>query len=174
MSILYGGTENLIDLGPGRPTYYGNLTNEFVLGRFSMRINIQGRFGFKFFRSTFSQIKAADSRIGHPDYVNRWKNPGDELHTDIPALRYPMDSFGDSFFQKSEALVIRGDHIRLQDMFASYDLGQWKGLRSISVNAFLKNMNTILWRANKYAIDPEYRDAIPLPLSISFGVNVGF
>ncbi len=173
-SILYGGTDNLVDLGPGRPTYYGNIANEFSVGKFSIRFNIQGRFGYKFFRSTFSQISAADSRIGHPDYALRWQNPGDESKTDIPSLKYPMDSFRDSFFQKSDALVIKGDHIRLQDIYLSYDLGKWKGIRSLSVNAFLKNMNTILWRANKYGIDPEYRDAIPLPFSASFGVNVGF
>lgn len=169
--ILFGGVENVIDLGPGRPTYYFSIANDLSYKNFSVRFNIQGRAGFKFFRSTFSQIAAADNRMGHPDYLDRWQKPGDEKITTVPSVTYPIDAMRDIFTQKTEALVVKGDNIRLQDIFLSYQFGKNQLFKSLSANVFVKNINKILWKANKHGIDPEYRDAIPYPLSISIGVN---
>lgn len=61
----------------------------------------------------------------------------------------------------------------MQDILISYRLGSFKHIKDLSIYGFVKNMNVILWRENKVGIDPEYRDAIPFPLSVSFGVNMG-
>ncbi|MCW2263749.1 MULTISPECIES: SusC/RagA family TonB-linked outer membrane protein [Sphingobacterium] len=171
--ITYGSMDNIHAVGPGIPVIYGSLGNEFNYGNLSLKVNLQARLGYYFFRKSFSDVKAAENRLGHEDYSRRWQKPGDELFTEVPSIRYPLDSYRGDFFDRSEALVEKGDHIRLQDIHLSYQFGKSKYFKSFSMYAFAKNLNVIIWRANKKGIDPEYRDAIPLPLSISLGVNIG-
>ncbi|WP_312352925.1 SusC/RagA family TonB-linked outer membrane protein [Sphingobacterium siyangense] len=170
--ILYGSLDQLKYIGSGRPIYYSSLENEFSVGNFSVSFNLQARLKFFFMRQGFSDSMMAMYRLGYADYDDRWKNPGDELTTNVPSSVYPIDSFRDEFYNKSEARVVKGDNIRLQDISLSYRLGKMNKIRNISVHAFIKNMNIILWKANKLGIDPEYRDAVPLPLTISFGAKM--
>ncbi|MDF2516631.1 MAG: hypothetical protein K0R59_1927 [Sphingobacterium sp.] len=171
--ILYGGMENIVDVGSGVPRYYGSLSNDFTIGKFSLTVNLQARWGFKFFRQSFNQQTAAENRAGYKDYKDRWQQPGDELHTNVPSLKYPMDIFRSRFSSGSTDWIVNGGNIRMQDILISYRLGSFKHIKDLSIYGFVKNMNVILWRENKVGIDPEYRDAIPFPLSVSFGVNMG-
>ena len=171
--ITYGSMDNIRAVGPGIPLFYGSLGNELSYENLSLRVNLQARWGHYFFRKSFSDDKAAENRLGHEDYSRRWQKPGDELLTEVPSIRYPLDSYRSDFFARSEVLAEKGDNLRLQDVHVAYRLGKTKYFKSLSIFGFVKNMNVILWRANKSGIDPEYRDAIPYPLSISMGVNVG-
>ena len=170
--ILYGPLDQLKYIGPGRPVYYSSLENEFFIGKLSFSFNIQARLKFYLMQQGFTDMNLAMYRLGYADYDKRWQKPGDELHTNIPSSVYPIDAFRDEFYSKSEARVIKGDNIRLQDFSMSYSFGKIKGLKGLSVNAFVKNINLILWRANKLGVDPEYRDAVPLPLSVSLGAKI--
>ena len=172
-NIVNGSMDNIRDVGPGVPVFYGSLGNEFNYGNFSLKVNLQARWGHYFFRKSFSDVKAAENRSGHADYGRRWQKPGDELFTVVPSVSYPLDSYRGDFFNRSEVLVEKGDNLRLQDIHLSYRIASNRYFKSLSVYAFAKNLNVILWRANKLGIDPEYRDAIPYPLSISLGVNIG-
>ncbi|QQD13139.1 SusC/RagA family TonB-linked outer membrane protein [Sphingobacterium sp. UDSM-2020] len=172
-SILYGSMDNIRDVGPGIPVFYGSLGNEFNYGALSLKVNMQARWGHYFLRNSFSDVDVAEYRVGHEDYAMRWQKPGDEKWTNVPAVKYPFDSNRKNFYKSSDLLVERGDNVRLQDIYVSYQFGKLRKLKSFSMYAFVKNMNVILWRANKKGIDPEYRDAIPLPLSISIGATVG-
>ncbi|MBB2950178.1 SusC/RagA family TonB-linked outer membrane protein [Sphingobacterium sp. JUb56] len=170
--IMYGGMENILDVGSGVPRYYGSLGNEFTVGNFSMTFNIQARWGFKFFRQSFNQQTAAENRVGYGDYNQRWQKPGDEMYTNVPSLNYPIDIFRGRFNSGTTDWVEDGANIRLQDILISYRVGRLKYIKDLSIYGFVKNMNVMLWRKNNVGIDPEYRDAIPFPLSVSFGVNM--
>ncbi|MEN5378766.1 SusC/RagA family TonB-linked outer membrane protein [Sphingobacterium kitahiroshimense] len=171
-NIINGDPTNITAVGPGLPLWYGSLTNEFNFNKFSVSFNIQGRFKFFLFRQTFNQKTTAESRVGHADYASRWQKPGDELITNVPSITYPIDTYRQNFNSGTTDWVIKGDNIRLQDLSCSYNIGKYKGFKNVSIFGFVKNMNVILWRANKIGMDPEYRDAIPYPLSISFGFNL--
>ncbi|TDQ73659.1 SusC/RagA family TonB-linked outer membrane protein [Sphingobacterium yanglingense] len=170
-AILYGPFEQLRSVGPGIPVYYASLGNEFSYKGVSINVNLQARLKFRYIRPTFNERNAAEFRQGHPDYNLRWQKPGDELHTIVPSLQYPIDTYRSEFMMGADALVEKGDNIRIQDMQLAYDLGDFKSLKNIRVYGFAKNLNWILWKASSYPLDPEYRDAIPAPLSISFGLN---
>ncbi|WP_400261424.1 SusC/RagA family TonB-linked outer membrane protein [Sphingobacterium sp. SG20118] len=170
--ILYGPMDQLKFIGPGRPIYYASLENEFAINNLTISFNIQARLKFFFLQQSFSDDMMAMYRLGYSDYDRRWQNPGDELFTNIPSSAYPINPLRDEFYNKSEARVVKGDNIRLQDISISYHFDKIKFVKNLSVNAFVKNMNMMIWKANKLGVDPEYRDAVPLPLSISLGVKV--
>ncbi|MEN5054530.1 SusC/RagA family TonB-linked outer membrane protein [Sphingobacterium kitahiroshimense] len=173
-AILYGSLDNMKYIGPGRPVFYSSLENEFTFGNLSLAFNLQARWGHYMFRKSFSEMDFAQNRVGHDDYLKRWQQTGDELNTVVPSLRYPLDAPRDEFYKKSEVLVIKGDNLRLQDFYLSYQLQKPSFCKSIIVTAFAKNINWIIWKANKLNIDPEYRDAIPLPFTLSVGAKFGF
>ncbi|WP_162850007.1 SusC/RagA family TonB-linked outer membrane protein [Sphingobacterium yanglingense] len=171
---LQSTKDDLRYFGTGIPVWNGSLRNEFSFGRFSLSFNIQTRLGFYFFRSSFNQQSFAQRRYGHKDYAERWQNPGDELFTNVPAIRYPINSYREDFYNKSEVLVVKGDNIRLQDATINYTFKKVPYFSQLAIMGYAKNLNLILWRANKFGIDPEYRDAVPYPMSFSLGVRGSF
>ncbi|MFX5949068.1 hypothetical protein ABTF06_19295, partial [Acinetobacter baumannii] len=81
----------------------------------------------------------------------RWRTPGDEQNTQVPALTYPAIPAADEFYQYSSALVERGDHIRLRDIRVSWDMPiknqQFMWLKACKLYAYINNIG-IIWRAN--------------------------
>ncbi|WP_431294431.1 hypothetical protein [Pedobacter sp. P26] len=96
------------------------------------------------------------------DFANRWKKLGDEQFTDIPsfignaqqnAARYPW------YYMISNTNVVDGSFVKLRDITLSYDLPE-NVLKQISIHAFrvfAQVGNIMLWKANKYGIDPEFQ-----------------
>jgi hypothetical protein len=114
---------------------------------------------------------------GHSDYSDRWQTPGNEASTSVPSMPALADNTFErsNFYTNSSALVGRADNIRLQDINLSYqpDIPLFKrlGLRNVQVYAYLRN-GGILWRANKWKIDPDYAQGYLPPLSsLSFGIK---
>ena len=169
-------------MGAGRPTDFGSLRNTFTLGRFSVSANITYELGFYFRRpsifysTAFSSIQTSGG-IVNADYANRWQKPGDELITNIPSLVYPAITARDEFYQYSEALIEKGDHIRLRDLQLSYEpvIKQRPGnsLTSLRFSMYMNNI-AILWRANHANIDPNAITGMPAPRSIALGLTLGF
>lgn len=171
-------------MGPGRPTHFGGLRNTFTYKRFSLSFNMTYELGFYFRRNSvnYSNIITASSNYGimslvHGDLAMRWQKPGDELTTNVPSFTYPASTARDEFYTYSSLLVEKGDHVRLRDLQFSYDLSLTSLKNSPVKNARIylyANNIGILWRANKYGIDPNAVTGMPAPFSISAGVNVDF
>src|SRR5690606_6042433 len=103
---------------------------------------------------------------------------GDEAQTHVPAFAYPMVLRANSFYQNSEVLVERGDHIRLQDIRIAYHLdeirvGKTVWLKNAQIFLFGNNIGFV-WRANQLGLDPDVPDGIPLPRSVAIGMNFSF
>lgn len=110
------------------------------------------------------------------DYADRWRQPGDELVTNVPSLVYPANNSRNNFYQYSEILVEKADHIRLQDIRLGYIIPSKR--RGIQVYTYLNNLG-IIWRANRYKLDPDvdHRSNVhilPRPFSCTFGVQTNF
>jgi hypothetical protein len=87
---------------------------------------------------------------------------------------YPDDTYRDSFYANSAALIAKGDNIRLQDVAASYTISNPGGyFKTIKFYATAQNLG-IIWKANKFGIDPDYGFSMPAPKTISLGLNVNF
>jgi len=117
--------------------------------------------------------------VYHMDYFKRWKQPGDELHTDVPAwaeTTAPNQRFG--VYLYSEALVTKADYIRLQDVNLGYSLPnrllKRMPFHSLRCYAYARNLG-IIWKANQEGIDPDFPNSdFVAPRSVAIGLQIGF
>lgn len=177
--------DSLVFHGSARPTIFGALRNDFTFRQFTLSVNISYKLGY-YFRRLSTTLNYQDVlRYYHRDYDLSWKQPGDELRTDVPSLVYPSNANRELFYQYSEVLVEKGDHIRLQDVRLSYQLKKdaWKKLpfTNLQFYGYANNLG-ILWKATKTGLDPDAVSSaptisvlnLPKPFTISFGINANF
>lgn len=172
--------DSLVLHGSAVPTAFGSFRNDFSLGGFSLSINLTYKMGYYFRRQAVSP-NYADVLTGytHQDYQRRWQKSGDEAFTDIPSFVYPSNPNRSTFYRFSQTLVEKADHLRMQDVRLSYTLPDFKkGPANAQIYLFAANLG-ILWRANKYGIDPDAAPTVPatdhsLPraFSLSLGIKV--
>ena len=172
-------SDSLVYSGSSRPTLFGSVMNTFSWKRFSFSFNIIYKLGY-YFRKSSTGINYQDALTNptiNNDYLLRWQKPGDELVTNVPSMVYPNNTNRNIFYQNSDVLVEKGDHIRLQNISFSYQLDKsvWRKLPFNEVQVYLYASNLgLLWKANKAGIDPDFTAAftMPDPKSISIGLRV--
>ena len=191
VSENYSGIKSLNDSsqlkysGPLTPRYFGSFRNTFMYKGFSLSFNITYKFGYYFRRNSVRYYNLFNTgfNYGTQDYAKRWQSPGDEKKTNVPSLIYPTSSTSrDDFYNGSEVLIDKGDHIRLQDIQLSYDLTKRQIARlpvqGIRLYLYANNIG-IIWKANHDGIDPDaipyngsYYTFFPNPISISGGIKI--
>ncbi len=168
------------------PKLSSSLMNTFEWNGLSVSALIVGRFDYVFRRN--SQLPGGEfgnllTPGYHMDYFKRWKVPGDEKTTNVPAGVPARLLTGDltssaTYYQYSEALITKGDVIRLQDVTLSYSLPQrliknWP-VKKLRVYGYARELG-IIWRANDVGLDPDYPNTLyPQPKSYSFGIQADF
>lgn len=171
--------EDLVYHGPSTPRFYGNILNTFKWKQFSLSCNIVYKFDYYFRRKTLSYTSLLMNGYGHSDYNYRWKEPGDELITNIPSIPVIFNPARDNFTQRSEIQVEKADHIRLQDIRIEYaiPINQISKVlaQSTATLYFVANNMGIIWRANKHNIDPSLaEDSYQVPRNYTVGASISF
>lgn len=168
---------NISYKGTAMPKYFGSVINTFSWKGLLLSMNISYKLGYYFRRSFLSYGLLFNNGVGHKEYANRWKQPGDELITNVPSMIYPNDPQRDVFYSMSEATVEKGDHIRLQYINASYNLParltQKFAFSNLQLYVNISNIG-ILWRANKKSIDPDFSNGLPLQKIYAVGIRANF
>ncbi|PSL31932.1 SusC/RagA family TonB-linked outer membrane protein [Chitinophaga ginsengisoli] len=178
-AIVSSEDENsIIYNGPARPTIFGALRNTFSYKQITLSVNLAFKLRYYFKRPSIMYNDLFSAwQGGHKDYLSRWQQPGDELHTNVPSLSYPGDPNRDYFYQYSSVLVEKGDHIRLQDLRIAYSLSpsllNRTGVKDIQLYFYANNIG-IIWKANKAGLDPDYVMGYPAPRTFSFGCSAKF
>jgi len=176
--IVNDSVASLIYNGSAIPTAFGNFSNTVSWKNLSLTFNITYKFGYYFRRESLNYDALFNSGVGHSDYSLRWKNPGDEKVTDVPSFIYPNNSQRDYFYSYSEALITKGDHIRLQFVNLSYDINKsmWKSLPFDRLRLTINASNLgVIWRSNKYDLDPDYIGSVlPPGKAFNVGLNATF
>lgn len=149
---------------------YSNFNLGFLL-------TFKGNYVFRT-NSMIPGAEALGNNRHHMDYFKRWKKPGDETITNVPANVETYDNNLSIAYNHSKILIEKGDHLRLQDISISHDkkLSLQKGNRilDLTTTLFINNIG-IIWRANKKGMDPDIAQAAyPSPISYNFGINVNF
>jgi TonB-dependent starch-binding outer membrane protein SusC len=155
--------------GPTLPTATLSIGNHLQWKQLSLDIRITGKFGHWFRRPSIKYSSLFNDRAGHSDFSLRWQQPGDENHTTVPSMIYPNNSQRDIFYQYSETLVSKADHIRLQYITLGYQLRK----PDLQVYANFNNLG-LIWKANHYGIDPEYNNGLPPSVTMALGVRASF
>lgn len=166
--------DNIRYHGPARPTRFGSWRNTVSYGRFSLSVLVNYRFGYYYRRSSVNYNTILNGRPGHADFADRWQNPGDESRTQIPSMPGSVNNNRDNLFLFSEALVEKGDHIRLQDIrlgyvFSRTDIPRFP-FQSMEIFGLANNLG-ILWKASEDRLDPDFRNMNPLK-SFALGLRI--
>lgn len=122
------------------------------------------------------------------DLLNRWQKPGDEAHTNIPALptwprgiawTLPNTDSAESVietWEKSDVMVVSASFLRCRNIGLSWQMKRdWCDkihAKNLSINF---NMDNIFVIASKRfnGFDPELENSV-MPRSFSLGLNIGF
>jgi TonB-linked SusC/RagA family outer membrane protein len=156
-------------IGPTLPTMVASIGNTFRFKQISLTVRVTGKFGNYFQRPSIDYWNLFLNRIGHPDYAVRWQKPGDEMHTTVPSMIYPLNTDRENFYSQSDVLATKADFIRLQYITFGYDFAKPR----ISCYLNINNLG-LLWRANHYGIDPEYNNILPPALNFAVGIRATF
>jgi len=169
------------------PPFSASIMNTFEWNGLSLSALVAGRFGSIFRRTSMlpgGEYINLDVAGYNMDYLKRWKQPGDEKFTNVPAKVLPANltssqaSSAGSLYQYSEALITPGDVIRLQDVNLSYTIPRslikrWP-IQNLRVYGYARSLG-IIWRANKEGLDPDYPNTLyPEPKSYSAGLQIEF
>lgn len=184
---LINGKDNstLVYHGSSRASTVGSLRNTFSYGDFSISANISYKLNYHFRKISSNTNYTETLRFLNSDYNNRWQVPGDELKTNVPSFIYSTNLNRNGFYQSSEVLIEKGDHIRFQDISLAYTVSNsWcslVGMKSVQLYGYINNIG-ILWRANKSGIDPDYNQNlfsgytgnIVTPRTYALGIRANF
>ncbi|WP_113653421.1 SusC/RagA family TonB-linked outer membrane protein [Pedobacter namyangjuensis] len=166
-ATITGARATLADLAyVGRmfPTLTGAIGNSLSWKDFTLDFRIGYKFGYHFRRSGINYGSLYSLRMGDREYPNRWQQAGDEAFTNVPSAIYPAVSARDNFYTRSEAVIVSGDHIRLQYVGLGYTFNKSKfaklPFRQVTLRTVANNLG-LLWRRNSLGIDPDYPGAVP-------------
>lgn len=170
--------EDLAYFGSVFPKWFGSMGQSISYKGFSLNVRLMYKLGYYFTRTSINYSGLFGGATGHADFTNRWKQPGDEAFTNVPSMQYPLVNARETFYNASEVLVEKGDHIRLQYVTLSYNIGkkQWKQLPFAHLQLYLNaNDLGIVWRANTKGLDPDYFSfSFPPARNIAVGMRCNF
>lgn len=169
--------DSLVVAGVRVPPYFGSLRNTFAYKGMELSFMITFKVGHVFRRESMGPTGEYSGSY-HMDYFKRWRQPGDERYTNVPAKIHERDTYLSTAYLQSEALVTDGAHIRLADATLSYtfssNLLRRSPFSNIRLYGYARNLG-ILWRANKQGIDPNYASAAyPAARNVSLGIQLEF
>ncbi len=160
----------------------------FNLGHYGRRDALQSMSGGRLTPMNYSLYPGSlSSGNAHREILDRWKNPGDELLTDVPAyITTNTNRRNTAYYVFADINVYDASYIKMRDITLSYTLP--KGLLPLTsvdeIRFRLQVANVMLWKANPFGLDPEFQITdinftmdrrMPVGQgAITLGVNVKF
>jgi hypothetical protein len=178
---------DLVFSGTFQPVWSGGFTNSFTFKDFTLTANATFNMGHVIRRpvNTFFSGRLAHNGPASwnvtplQEFNNRWRQPGDERITNIPSYvsnnALNQSRRNTRYYTSGDINVINASYIKLRDITLIYKVPQ-KILKRINTEALtlrLQMNNVMLWRANKFGIDPEFIGNLPFNQnSFTFGLNI--
>jgi TonB-linked SusC/RagA family outer membrane protein len=188
-------------IGTSQPPFSGGLSNTFTYKGFSLGFNAIFNLGHKMRRDVGNYFtgrligtnvlslnagrytSAINLNQGNVNAIfnERWRQPGDENFTNVPSY---VSSTSVSTSRRDIGYYVNGDlnvldasYIKMRDITLSYSLPKSlvKTLNAGSVTFRMQVSNLMLWKANKYGIDPEFGGGIRnMQGIVTAGAHVSF
>ena len=186
--------------GPTQPRGAGGFSNSFTYKNWSLSANISFKFDYKIRLESNFAPSYNDFTSLPGDLINRWRLPGDETRTNIPAIvenREVLRSLqafvtrggsvvgGDNaydLYNLSSLRIVDGTYARLRSVSLGYalptDYVDSLGLSSIKLRLQMENLALLYSNSGLRGQDPEFFNAggaaLPLAKTVTFALNVGF
>lgn len=142
--------EDAVYLGTTVPTYSGSLNTNLRYKQWELAAQFAFEGGHKMRRSWIPMLNGGVGIVSE-DITKRWKQPGDEAHTDIPAFvpgasdDYLAASY--DLYSKSSANILDASNVRLKNLSLTYRLPQaW------ARKAFMKNARLMVGMENVFTL----------------------
>lgn len=182
-------------MGTTQPKWSGGLSNNFTYKSLGLYLNAIFNLGHVMRQDVdnfYSTRLTHNSSYGgftsgnvHADFANRWRNPGDELNTNIPSF-VANSSISSSrrdinYYTLADINVLSASFVKMRDITLTYSLPQAliKKINAEGITLRAQVSNLMLWKANKAGIDPEFQNPSlgyrTLPTgqgTVSLGINV--
>lgn len=161
--------EDLVYMGTTQPVFNGGFRNSFEYKGLGLAFNMVYSFGNVMradvpqgFSDQLGQYGSLNGQNTSKYFLDRWKKPGDEMHTDIPS--YVADPFtaytrrSTAYYEYANRNVVSAAYIKLRDVTLSYNLPGTvvKPLQLKGATVMIQAGNFMIWRANNRNIDPEF------------------
>lgn len=186
--------------GKREPDFTGGLSTSLRVKNFSLNASFSMQFGSKI---RLNNLYPEDHRLPYPqqnmtnEFVNRWRNPGDEAHTQVPKLTdestYPKGAFAEKgkmptlgkniymFYNNSDLRVVSGNFVRCRSISLAYYFdNKWLQniyMKGLSLNFGIGNPFVLKGKGLK-GRDPEQVDlgagTIPPQKDYSFSLSATF
>jgi hypothetical protein len=168
---------DLLYMGTTQPVYNGGLSNNFQYKAFTLSANMVYNLGHVMRRIRNLSYGGQFRRNVSVDFLDRWKAPGDEAFTDIPAFRTTSTpAVENNYFEKGDVNVVSASFVKLRDVTLFYDLPKSlvNRIKAQGISFRVQLSNVMLWTKNKYGLDPEFYGAnyTTNQHTVTFGVNV--
>ena len=187
---------DLAYMGTAQPVFNGGLTNTFRYKQLSLSLNMVYKFGHVLRRDLPVMQNQFYGRVGTVTdfktgnmparFLDRWKKPGDEAFTDLPSFvstSTQNSRRNTDYYVRGDVNVASASYIKLRDITLNYELPATviRMLRIQRLSILLQATNFMVWKANKWGIDPEYggssagvRPLPPFKHTYSVGLNLTF
>lgn len=183
--------DDLVYMGTSAPKFSGGLSNNFRYRQFRLSLNMVYNLGGVMRRDVngfYSGMLASNNNAGgniNVDFLDRWQKPGDEKTTNIPAY-LPVENYSGrstQFYNNADINVVSASYLKLNEASLAYDFSPsiLRVLRIQSASIRVQVNNILLWKANKYGINPEFNNPLygarSLPFNqhtITLGANINF
>jgi TonB-linked SusC/RagA family outer membrane protein len=168
--------DDILFMGSYQPVWSGGLSNTFRYQAFSLSANAVYNLGHvmrrdvnRFYTGRLMQNNFATGGFTsgnlHEEFDRRWLYPGDEQRTNVPSFE-ASNAISNSrrdvdYYQRGDINVVSASYIKLRDITLSYSLPNTllSRIKAGQVTLRMQLSNVMLWKANKYGIDPEFQDA---------------
>jgi|GEM_PF-3906047 len=147
--------------GQTTPKYFGNFSHTLSYKGISFSALFSYQLGYVFRRTSldYNSLFSTNTNLPHVDWQRRWKKPGDEAFTQVPAF-LPKEVYNNNYtnyYTQSTTLIEKGDHIRWESISLNYTVNK-KWLK----NTFIKKLQCgvdiqnlgVIYAANSYHEDP--------------------
>ncbi|MBO9632988.1 MAG: SusC/RagA family TonB-linked outer membrane protein [Chitinophagaceae bacterium] len=140
----------MVESGRREPVIQGGISNSFVYRNWSLNFNVTYSLGNKIrlmqiASGNYGTFRPSAQQNLRKEFVDRWRYPGDELKTNIPALRgsdqldeskyawfyksgtQPLNYFALDYYQMydfSDLRVVKGDYLKLKYVSIAYDFNR--------------------------------------------------
>ena len=187
------------------PLYYGGFGTQIRSGSFTLSASFTYKLGYK---TRLLSLYNGNQNLPLPyenmsgEFNNRWRQPGDELTTNIPAISNYNQSFSNVassdglddvyvtnygyvvptgtnawwMYDRSDARIVNADHIRFQSLTLSYNLPKVIlepiGIKYVNVGVQGSNLGFIAFDKDLKGQDPEQVSGIGMPTLPTYSLSL--
>lgn len=191
------GKDHLVRIGKLDPDVAGGLNTRLSYKAFSVNMQLAFSLGAHKFKNNL--FPANTSMVPMPDenvniaMIRRWRKPGDELYTNIPAYLSPSNDISNYFepvagryhrnfmYDRSDLMALPSDFLRCRSMQLSYSLPSYFlkswDISAAGISAQASNLFIIKdkrWGGQDPEITGVGSTALPILPSYSLSINVTF